>query len=609
MSDNHTENCLACGAELEYRERAALSQCVICRGDFSSQMICPEGHFVCDSCHGARGIEAMLEVARTSGSTSPREIAEQMMKHPQVTMHGPEHHAIVAASILAAARNAGDASDEQLLEGVRRAQATPGGMCGYWGVCGSAAGAGIAVSILTGSTPLKPREKRVATEMSRAVMDDLAARPHPRCCKLSVRTATDRAARFARERLGISLTDIVRQKGCAFVKRNAECEQENCPYHRPQRSKSTGGIKTLLDGITRPTLLVDQARVRRNIERMVAKAEGAGVRLRPHFKTHQSAKIGEWFRETGVRTITVSSVDMARYFADAGWTDITLAFPFNQRQLDEIRELARRIDLGLLVDDEGAAERLDRQLDTPVRVWIKVDTGYGRAGITWEQPERIARLASSLGPDGSASFAGLLTHAGHSYNASSREQILKIHGETVERIRAVRDAVIAAGIGSCEISIGDTPCCSAAETFDGVDEVRPGNFVFYDLTQVELGSCAGQDIAVAVACPVVAVHPDRRRLVLYGGAIHLSKDSLVDAGGRRIYGYLAQTDEQGWAAPDHRYPLISISQEHGVVEADPAEIERFDVGDIALVLPVHSCLTAEMFDEYVTLEGEPIQRI
>jgi D-serine deaminase-like pyridoxal phosphate-dependent protein len=359
--------------------------------------------------------------------------------------------------------------------------------------------------------------------------------------------------------------------------------------------------------VSRPTLLVDRVRVRRNIERMATKMQRAGVKLRPHFKTHQSAEIGNWFRDQGVNEITVSSVEMARYFAGAGWDDITIAFPFNPHQLSEIGALARRVQLGLLVDDEGAAEQL-AALETSTRVWIKVDTGYGRAGISWEQQERIARLASSIGVTGRAAFAGLLTHAGHSYDAGSPERIVAIHEETVERITAVRDAVIAAGVERCAVSIGDTPGCSAAERFDGVDEARPGNFVFYDLTQVELGSCADEDIAVAVACPVVGVHPDRGRIVLHGGAIHLSKDSLVETSGRRIYGYLARTDDRGWVAPDRSLPLVSVSQEHGVVAAKRERVEQWKVGNVALVLPVHSCLTAEMFDEYVTLEGATIPR-
>ncbi len=97
--------------------------------------------------------------------------------------------------------------------------------------------------------------------------------------------------------------------------------------------------------INRPTLLVDEALCRRNIARMAEKARIAGVRFRPHFKTHQSAAIGEWFREAGVTAITVSSVSMARYFSGAGWSDITIAFPVNLREMEEINRLAGEIHL------------------------------------------------------------------------------------------------------------------------------------------------------------------------------------------------------------------------------------------------------------------------
>jgi D-serine deaminase-like pyridoxal phosphate-dependent protein len=367
-------------------------------------------------------------------------------------------------------------------------------------------------------------------------------------------------------------------------------------------------IDAILERITRPTLLLDEARVRRNIERMVQKTKRARVRLRPHAKTHQSAVIGEWFKQAGVSAITVSSVDMARYFADAGYDDITLAFPVNLRQLDEIGDLARHVDLGLLIDDPLALDEVTRRIESPVRVWIKVDAGYGRAGLAWDEPASIATLACALTERAPHRFAGLLAHAGQSYAADSRARILAIHDQTLERMAAVKQAVLAAGVATCPVSIGDTPCCSAADSFPGADEVRPGNFVFYDLVQERLGSCAANDIAVAVACPIVGVHPRRGRLVLYGGAIHLSKDSLTEADGRPVFGYLAQPDDRGWGNPDRSLPLISLSQEHGVVAADRAALDQLKVGDVAVVVPVHSCLTAEMFDSYLTLDGRTIDR-
>ena len=93
-------------------------------------------------------------------------------------------------------------------------------------------------------------------------------------------------------------------------------------------------------GICRPTLLLDERRARRNIERMARKAAAAGLRFRPHFKTHQSAAVGDWFRAAGVDAITVSSVDMGLYFAAHGWRDLTVAFSANVLESDKIDSLA-----------------------------------------------------------------------------------------------------------------------------------------------------------------------------------------------------------------------------------------------------------------------------
>jgi len=87
-------------------------------------------------------------------------------------------------------------------------------------------------------------------------------------------------------------------------------------------------------------------------------------------------------------------------------------------------------------------------------------------------------------------------------------------------------------------SYGDTPSCSLADELNDFDEIRPGNFVYYDLMQYQLGACTFDDIAVVVACPVVSVYPQRNELILYGGAVHLSNEHLADNNGRKIYGYV-----------------------------------------------------------------------
>lgn len=356
--------------------------------------------------------------------------------------------------------------------------------------------------------------------------------------------------------------------------------------------------------IQKPTLLLDSQRARANIKRMAERARRSGVRFRPHFKTHQSAQIGDWFREVGVGAITVSSVEMALYFAQHGWSDITIAFPANILEIDSINRLAGQIKLGLLVESEETVDFLAQRLASTADIWLKVDTGYGRTGVAWSEFGRFAALAQQIKAAPRLSLCGLLTHAGHTYKARSRPEIEAIYRDTLTRLQAVREQLVTAGCGPIELSSGDTPSCSVVDDLSGVDEIRPGNFVFYDLMQLQVDACGEDDIAAAVACPVVAKHPAQQKLVIYGGAVHLSKEAIVAAGGRPLFGYVAPLTAAGWGPRFERAYVVSLSQEHGLIQADADTISRFNVGDLLAVLPVHACLTVDRLRKYMTLSGE-----
>ena len=359
-------------------------------------------------------------------------------------------------------------------------------------------------------------------------------------------------------------------------------------------------------GIVRPTLILDKNRMLRNIEKMARKAEAAGVRFRPHFKTHQSAEIGSWFKDFGVDAITVSSLDMALYFASHGWSDITVAFLVNMLEIEKIHKLARDVKLNLLVDSEQVISALDTSLKHQVGMWIKVDTGYGRTGVLWNDFERILSLARKIKNSPKLNFLGLLTHAGHSYKANSVDDIHRIHAQTVARLSAIKDHLKSNNIQTCEISVGDTPTCSVANNFDGVDEIRPGNFVFYDLMQEKLGSCTEDEIAVAVACPVVGKYKDRNHVVVYGGAVHLSNAHILDENGRQIFGYVTSLENRTFGPVNRKAPVVSLTQEHGIIQVDDKLFNEIEIADLLLVFPVHSCLTCNLHKEYMTLEGEVI---
>ena len=311
--------------------------------------------------------------------------------------------------------------------------------------------------------------------------------------------------------------------------------------------------------IERPTLLLDEARCRANIERMAERARRQGLRFRPHFKTHQSRTIGRWFREYGVRAITVSSVQMAEYFAGDGWQDITIAFPINLRERRRISALADRVQLSLVAENLESLEALEPRLPRPVRIFVLADTGAHRTGLGPAHFHRIDRLVERMADAPRLSFAGFLSHAGHTYRARGREAIRDVHRCALDVMNQLRGRY-AAHYPDLLASIGDTPACSTMEEYEGVDEIRPGNFVFYDLMQLEIGACTADQIAVALACPVVALHPERREIVLYGGGVHLSKDRLELPDGSACYGRVGVWRDERWILPEPAAHLRGLSQ-------------------------------------------------
>ena len=340
--------------------------------------------------------------------------------------------------------------------------------------------------------------------------------------------------------------------------------------------------------ITKPTLLVDKKKCQANIERMASKAKRHNLEFRPHFKTHQSIEIGEWFRDAGLNKITVSSVDMAMFFAKAGWKDITIAFPVNILEIEKINDLAESITLNLLVESSESILFLQEELIAPVNLFIKLDLGTHRTGIDPTNIDLLQSLKAEIDEALNLEFAGFLSHAGHSYRCRGKEEILEVHEDCMAQLAKLKEK-----FPDVFISYGDSPTCSHAEDFGPVDEIRAGNFAFYDCMQELIGSCTHQQIAVAMACPVVAKHPERNEVVIYGGGVHFSKEQMkIDD--QVVYGQVVESEENCWNEPIDGAKLVRISQEHGIIQAPTEWIKNVEIGDIVKVLPVHSCMTMDL---------------
>jgi D-serine deaminase-like pyridoxal phosphate-dependent protein len=358
--------------------------------------------------------------------------------------------------------------------------------------------------------------------------------------------------------------------------------------------------------IIEPTLLLDEAKCRRNIQKMVEKAARNGVKLRPHFKTHQSHAVGQWFRQMGVQSITVSSLKMACYFAEDGWNDITVAFPVNTLEADRLNRLAKKIRLNVVIEDVETISRLDSILNYPVNAFIKADIGYHRTGVDAADTGTIDAMIEAFKKSNQLTLKGFLAHAGHSYNSRSHAAIKKVHNESMQAIQALYNRY-ANLIPNLEISVGDTPTCSIFEGFGPATEIRPGNFIFYDITQAAITSCTKNEIAVALACPVVAKHKDRNEIILYGGGVHFSKDVLDLGNGNRSYGDWVLLAENGWSNPVTGCYMSKLSQEHGTLKVTDAMFDRVSVGDVLLILPVHSCMTADLLGSFTTIDGKRLE--
>ena len=350
--------------------------------------------------------------------------------------------------------------------------------------------------------------------------------------------------------------------------------------------------------ITKPTFLVDKEKCLRNIERMIQKAVASGSALRPHFKTHHSAKIGNWFREFGLKSCTVSSVSMGQYFAVNGWNDITIAFPFNPLESKEISTLASQAKLNILIESMDSLQLANELIKGSVGYFIKIDVGTKRTGIEPDKIDLIQKIVE--GSNEKIEFKGFLSHAGHTYS-SSLDDIKNIYSNAVSILNDLKSRF--GGI----ISYGDTPSCSLINDFSEIDEIRAGNFLFYDWMQKEIGSCNMDDIAVCVACPVVAIHSERNEAVIYGGGVHLSKD-FVGENGQKCFGKVVKLEDDCWGT-EIIGSVGKLSQEHGTIKMPSKELASLRVGDLIGVIPVHSCLAADLQGHYYTTNGDKIQKI
>jgi D-serine deaminase-like pyridoxal phosphate-dependent protein len=352
--------------------------------------------------------------------------------------------------------------------------------------------------------------------------------------------------------------------------------------------------------LTTPAFLVDATIVERNCARMREKARRSGVAFRPHVKTHKTVEVARLQHGGGWGAITVSTLAEAELFARHGFRDITYAVPIAPEKLARAAALAQRVErLNILIDSEAALRALDdfhHAHGTIFDVFLKVDCGYHRAGVDPADPDS-ARLALAIAHSSAVHFQGLLTHAGHSYHARDAEEIRRIAAEEAGCLTRFR-ALLGEEFDDVTRSVGSTPTLSIIDDFSGADEVRPGNYVFYDAFQAAIGACTPADVAVSVLTTVIGAYPERQTVVVDAGALALSKDLGPDHLDPH-FGYGVVCDAALRPIPAR---VVALSQEHGKIETRAP----LPVGTRLRIVPNHSCLTAAMYDAYHVVDGDAI---
>jgi D-serine deaminase-like pyridoxal phosphate-dependent protein len=363
----------------------------------------------------------------------------------------------------------------------------------------------------------------------------------------------------------------------------------------------------LLSDLPTPQVLVDRTRALNNIARVQDLASSAGMRLRPHAKTHKSPVVAKWQIDRGAVGICCAKLGEAEVFVAAGISDIRLPYPVNPFNAARMLGLMDRATLSIIVDHLAVAEgwseamvRAGRQLD----VLVKVDVGFHRCGIDPHTDALGFLKAVSKMPG--LRLRGLLSHAGHGYHASSEEALASIAREEVALLTSLQSAAATAGINLEELSVGATPTLRYSVREKGISELRPGNYVYFDRTQLALGAATLDDCALTVMATVVS-KPSADRIILDCGSKTLTNDQargITAAGG---YGAVlaGERDELDYARElDETLTIERLSEEHATVRVTGGT--RLEPGDRVRVLPNHSCTVSNLVDVVRLVDGEEV---
>jgi D-serine deaminase-like pyridoxal phosphate-dependent protein len=358
-----------------------------------------------------------------------------------------------------------------------------------------------------------------------------------------------------------------------------------------------------LSSLPSPFVVIDRARLERNIGAMQARARAAGVRLRPHAKTHKSPAIAMRQIQAGAVGICCAKLAEAEVFAASGIGDIRVPYPVHPSNAGRVLALMDQVTISIIVDDLEVAREWSQVMTGAgrrLRILVKVDVGFHRCGVDPSRPDVVETIRRIAGLGG-LEFLGLLSHAGHSYLAKSHAEIERIAALEADLLARLASALRDGSTPVAEISVGSTPTARFIGRQPGVTEMRPGNYVFADRTQVGLGAARADDCAQSIVSTVVS-RPAPDRAIFDAGSKTLASDGLRAFGTEAGFGLVHPSISA--SQPDPTIQIERLSEEHATARV--AATCPLRVGDRVRIIPNHACVVTNLADELWLADGETI---
>ena len=364
-----------------------------------------------------------------------------------------------------------------------------------------------------------------------------------------------------------------------------------------------------LEELDTPCLILDKSLLEKNCFKARKKCLELNTILRPHVKTPKSIEIAKIALDNKEGPITVSTLNEAEYFANAGFKDILYAVCVIPKKLNRLNFIQQKYScmIRMVIDSVFVAQEIlnySKLHNANFEILIEIDCGEGRSGL-FHQDQKIRDISRVFAENDQTNLIGVLTHAGHSYSTKDKNEILSI--SNIERAEALASIKNFSNFNKMSpvISVGSTPTMFLASNLDGISEIRAGIYMFWDLAQASRGICKIEEIAISVLASVIGHNHQRKRIIIDAGSLALSKDVsannfMKEAG----YGLVCNPDT---GIPFDGLNVSEVHQEHGSIDLETTDwFENFPIGSLVRILPNHACLTCAAHEKYNVLENEQI---